>query len=148
MKVLRLKAVDDDDLEVFATVLQSARMPLGEVTLVEEDRRFAALFRRFCYELPDGDSLQVDCALVLERVTRVDIWDLDGLGSDGVEELMTIISGGRDGGVSVLLVFRNGGLIRLQAEAIDGRLADIGEVATATERPRYAVRPSDDPCDA
>ena len=140
MKPLRLKAVDDDDLEVFATVLQSARMPLAEVTWVEEDHRFAALFRRFCYELPGGDGMQVDCALVLDRVARVDAWDLDGLGGDGDAELMTIVSEGhRETAGCISLVFRSGGLIRLETDAIEGRLADIGQPATATDTPRYAV---------
>lgn len=140
MRPLRLKAVDDDDLEVFATVLQSARMPLSEVTWVEKDHRFAALFRRFCYELPGGEGMQVDCALVLDRVARVDAWDLDGLGGDGDAELMTIVSEGhRETAGSVSLVFRNGGLIRLETDAIEGRLADIGQPAAATDTPRYAV---------
>ncbi len=144
MKPLRLKAVDDDDLEVFATVLQSARMPLAEVTFVEDDRRFAALFRRFCYELPGGEGLQVNCALVLDHVARVDTWDLDGIGGDGDAELMTIVSDGlRETGVAVSLVFRKGGLIRLESDAIEGRLADIGEAATARDTPRYAAATGD-----
>ena len=149
MKTLRLKAVDDDDLEVFATVLQSARMPLAEVTWVEADHRFAALFRRFCYELPGGEAMQVDCALVLDRVARVDAWDLDGLGGDGDAELMTIVSEGhRETAGCISLVFRNGGLIRLETEAIEGRLADIGQPAEARDTPRYAVAAGDDHHDA
>lgn len=140
MKPLLLKAVDDDDLEVFATVLQSARMPLAEVTWVEEEHRFAALFRRFCYELPGGEGMQVDCALVLDRVARVDTWDLDGLGGDGDAELMTIVSEGhRETAGCISLVFRDGGLIRLETDVIEGRLADIGQPTTATDTPRYAV---------
>ncbi len=149
MKPLRLKAVDDDDLEVFATVLQSAHMPLSEVTWVEEDHRFAALFRRFCYELPGGEGMQVDCALILDRVARVDTWDLDGLGGEGDAELMTIVSEGhREAVGSVSLVFRNGGLIRLETDAIEGRLADIGQPAAATKTPRYTAATGDDHHDA
>ncbi len=149
MKTLRLKAVDDDDLEVFATVLQSARMPLAEVTWVEEDQRFAALFRRFCYELPGGEGMQVDCALVLDRVARVETWDLEGLGGDGDAELMTIVSDGRrETGVSVSLVFRKGGLIRLETDAIEGRLADIGQPAAARDTPRYTAMAGGDHHDA
>ncbi len=140
MRPLRLKAVDDDDLEVLATVLQSARMPLAEVTWVEEERRFAALFRRFCYELPGGEGMQVDCVLVLDRVATVDTWDLDDLGGDGDAELMTIVSESRrEKAGSISLVFRNGGLIRLEADAIEGRLADIGRPAAATDTPRYGA---------
>ncbi len=139
MKPLRLKAVDDDDLEVFATVLQSARMPLGEVTWLANEQRFAALFRRFCYEETGSDMLQVDCVLVLERVSDTEVWDLEGLGGEGVAELMTIVSeGSRDGGSSISLVFRSGGLIRLDASAIEGRLADIGKPGPAVDEPRYA----------
>ena len=145
MKPLRLRAVDDDDLEVLAGVLQSARMPLAEVTWIEEDRRFAALFRRFCYEVPGGEGMQVDCALVLDRVARVEVWDLDHLGCDGDAELMTIISESRrEKAASISLVFRKGGLIRLETDAIEGRLADIGQPAAAGDRPRYAAATRDD----
>ena len=53
---------------------------------------------------------------------------------------MTIVSEGhRETAGSVSLVFRNGGLIRLETDAIEGRLADIGQPAAATDTPRYAV---------
>ena len=140
MKPLRLKAVDDDDLEVFATVLQSARMPLGEVTWLATEQRFAAIFRRFCYERTGQDMLQVDCVLVLERVSGTEVWDLDGLGGEGVAELMTIVSeNSSSGGSSISLVFRCGGLIRLDASTIEGRLADIGKPVPAKDEPRYAI---------
>ena len=45
--VLKIKATDDEDLEVFATMLQDAPMPLAEVTYLEDEKRFAALFHRF-----------------------------------------------------------------------------------------------------
>ncbi len=140
MKPLRLRAVDDDDLEVFATVLHSARMPLAEVAWLGEERRFAALFRRFCYERADGATQQVECALVLERVRSTEVGDLEGLGGAGEAELMTIVSRtGRQGGSSITLIFCCGGFIRLDAEAIEGRLADTGTPGPARDVPRYAA---------
>ena len=141
---LKLKATDDDDLEVFSTVLQDAPMPLSEVTFLKEEKRFAALFRRFCYEqMPEmvtGQNLmQVDCALVFDDVTNANAWDLGGLGGDGMAELMTIVSdSSSEDGVTITLVFHGGGHIKVDAARVAGRLADIGEAHPAQSRPRHA----------
>lgn len=146
-RVLRLKAADDDDLEVFATVLQDAPMPLSEVTHLRGERRFAALFRRFCYErererAAAGGLMQVDCALVFEHVSDAAARDVGGLGEGGSAELLTILSEKRAGsGVSVTLVFHDGGHIRLEADRVEGRLADIGEPRAADRRPRHTPTP-------
>ena len=141
---LKLKATDDDDLEVFSTVLQDALMPLSEVTFLKEENRFAALFHRYCYEqMPDmvtGDNLmQVECALVLDEVSDASAWDLGGLGGGGMGELTTIVSDkSSDDGVSITLVFHGGGHIKIDAACVAGRLADIGEARPAKGRPRHA----------
>ena len=124
--VLKLKASDDDDLEVFSAVLQDAPMPLSEVTFLGEERRFAALFRRFCYEqehdaMTGHNLLQVECALVFDGVSSATAWDLGGLGGGGMAELMTIVSEAKtEGGISITLCFHGGGHIRIEADSIVG----------------------------
>ena len=138
--MLRLKAVDDDDLEVFAAVLQDAPMPLAEVAFLERERRFAALLRRFCYEREGegGGLMQVDCALVFDHVAEASAWELGGLGGGGEAPLLTVVSEEKAaGGVSIALVFRGGGLIRLEAVRLAGRLSDIGRPRPAEGRPRH-----------
>ncbi len=140
---LRLKATDDEDLEVFSGLLQDAPMPLSEVTHLAEDACFAALFRRYLYEhVQDQDSAEqlqeIDCALVFEGVRTAEAWDIGGLGGRGSVELMTIVSEPIPGGVSITLVFHGGGHIRLEADAIAGRLVDIGEPTKAARRPRHS----------
>ena len=140
---LRLKATDDEDLEVFAAVLQDAPMPLAEVTHLVEEKRFGALFRRYRYENGQEQSAeemqQVECALVFEGVLAAEAWDIGGLGGHGAVELMTIVSEEiAGGGVQITLVFHGGGHIRLEAEDVKGRLADIGEPCRAERRPRHA----------
>jgi hypothetical protein len=134
---LKLKATDDEDLEVFATVLQDAPMPLAEVTFLEDEERFAALFHRYLYERAgDGEPMQVDCALVFDKVKAAEAWDIGGLGGQGAVELMTIVSEETATGAAIVLVFHGGGHIRLDAESVQGRLADIGEPQQAERRPR------------
>ena len=140
---LRLKASDDEDLEVFSGLLQDAPMPLSEVTHLADDSCFAALFRRYLYEQvhdhSSADQLQeIDCALVFEGVRSAAAWDIGGLGGRGSVELMTIVSEAIPGGVSITLVFHGGGHIRLEAEALSGRLVDIGEPTRASRRPRHS----------
>lgn len=141
---LRLKATDDEDLEVLAGVLQDAPMPLAEVTHLADEKRFAALFHRYLYEhvheaTSPEDLRQVDCALVFEGVVAAEAWDIGGLGGAGTVELMTIVSEDKaPTGVSITLVFHGGGHIRLEAEGVHGRLADIGEPRRAERRPRHS----------
>ena len=141
--VLKIKADDDEDLEVFATMLQDAPMPLAEVTYLEDEKRFAALFHRFCYEhehdptWKDG-MCQVDCALVFEKVDNAEAWDIGGLGGEGTVELMTIVSDAEEGDrIAITLVFHGGGHIRLEAAAIEGRLHDIGTPQHTKRMPRH-----------
>ena len=120
---LRLKATDDEDLEVFSGLLQDAPMPLSEVTHLAEDTCFAALFRRYLYEHvqdhASAEELQeIDCALVFEGVRSAEAWDIGGLGGRGSVELMTIVSEAIPGGVSITLVFHGGGHIRGQARQL------------------------------
>ncbi|MBC6441382.1 MAG: DUF2948 family protein [Rhodospirillales bacterium] len=146
-RALRLRATDDDDLEVFSTVLQDAPMPLSDVTHLGDERRFAALFHRFCYERENigktaHDLLQVDCALVFEHVSSAAALDLGGLGGPGTAELMTIVSEDMSsGGVAVTLVFHGGGQIRIEADRIEARLADIGDPQAADRHPRHSPVP-------
>lgn len=142
-EVLKLKADDDEDLEVFATMLQDAPMPLAEVTYLEDEKRFAALFHRFCYEHEHDPTwkdgiCQVDCALVFEKVESAEAWDIGGLGGDGHAELMTIVSDPeKEGRIAITLVFHGGGHVRLEASAIEGRLADIGKPHRSGRVPRH-----------
>ena len=141
---LKLKATDDDDLEVFSTVLQDARMPMSEVTYLKDEKRFAALFHRYCYEqmqdmVTGHDLMQVECALVFDEVSSASAWDLGGLGGGGMAELMTIVSdSASEDSVSITLVFHGGGHIKVDAARVEGRLADIGEAQPADRRPRHA----------
>jgi len=141
--VLKLKAKDDEDLEVFATMLQDAPMPLSEVTYLEDEKRFAALFHRFCYEHerdPDWNEgmCQVECALVFENIEAAEAWDIGGLGGEGTVELMTIVSDKESTGqTAITLVFHGGGHIRLESSSIEGWLADIGTPQRAKRAPRH-----------
>ena len=138
---LRIRATDDEDLEVFSSVLQDASMPLAEVTFLEDEQRFAALFRRYLFETAADEEglLQIDCALVFDKVSQAEPSDIGGLGGPGSVELMTVVSEDMAGGsVAITLVFHGGGTIRLEAEGVCGRLADIGEPVRAERRPRHA----------
>jgi len=141
--VLKLKAADDEDLEVFATMLQDAPMPLAEVTYLEPEKRFAALFHRFCYEQEHDPSwkngmCQVECVLVFENIVNAEAWDIGGLGGEGTVELMTIVSDTEgEGRTAITLVFHGGGHIRLDATRIEGWLVDVGTPHRSTRVPRH-----------
>ena len=55
---LRLRAMDEDDLQVIAACLQDALVPLREMAFMGEERRFMAAFNRFQWErLADPDDV-------------------------------------------------------------------------------------------
>jgi len=140
---LRLKAVDQDDLQVMAACLQDALIPLREMAFMVDDRRFLAAFQRFQWELSttseDAETLTV-CHSAL-RVDHVDDVKYRGLDPDidGVKlELLTMFAEPVDaGGLDLVLLFAGDIAIKLGVSELSLTLEDFGEPAPAKHAPKH-----------
>lgn len=146
MKLLRLIALDEDDLKVFSAHLQDALLRVDEMAFLPQEKRFAALLKRFDW-LGAGEAQPApgqiferrQAALRFERVLAAQYRNLPlEHQSQEVRELLAIdFELAEPPGGYVSLVFAGGGAIRLQVECIEAELRDLGPVWRTRRKPEH-----------
>ena len=129
---LYLGALDPEDLQVIASLVQDAVFPITEMTWRPAERRFALLVNRFRWE--DLDAAQTRNRAV-ERVQSLIVVDqVLGVASQGIERsdpdmILSLLSInfelGDDGAGVVLMTLAGDGAIRLEVEALEVSLKDV-----------------------
>ena len=151
---VKLRAHDPLDMEVMATWLQDALVPLADVAYLPRDKRFVMVANRFRWESattedagaprPDGDASfaeegeapayqRVNCGICFDRVRAVRYRGLDPKSKDQILNLLTIEAEPH----AVTLVFSGGGAIRLEVTTIACHLEDLGEPWPTHWRPSH-----------
>jgi hypothetical protein len=145
-KRLRLKAVDQDDLQIIAACLQDALIPLREMAFMAGDRRFMAAFNRFQWERSSApehaDKLTLSqSALRVDHVQDVKYRGLDR-DLDGVKfELLTLIANEvPDQGFDIALLFAGDIAIKLRVSELSLTLEDFGDPWAAGVTPRHDLQ--------
>ena len=140
---LRLKAVDEDDLQVMAACLQDALIPLREMAFMVGDRRFMAAFDRFQWEgsttTGSAEALTIcQSVLSIDHVEDVKYRGIDP-DIDGVKlELLTILAEpADDGGFDLILLFAGDIAIKLRVRALSLALEDFGDPRAARHAPKH-----------
>lgn len=140
MELLKLAALDAEDLAVISAHLQDAIVRAGDLAWLADRRRFALVARRFDWEAPSGQAPRRRLAGVhFERVLGVKAKGIvPGAGSETALELLAITfePGEAPSGVATL-VFAGEAAIRLELECIEVRLKDLGPVWEAEGRPDH-----------
>ncbi len=140
---LRLKAVDQDDLQVIAACLQDALIPLNEMAFMADDNRFMAAFSRFQWErgadeeAPD-DLMISQSALRVDHVREVKYRGIDRT-LDGVKfELLTItLEPAENNSFDIALLFAGNVAIKLRVGDIQVMLEDFGDPWLARITPQH-----------
>lgn len=129
---LRLKALDAEDLNVVASLVQDAVFPASEMRWDRKARRFALLLNRFRWEDAASatarrrDFERVQAMLVFEDVMRVQSQGVDKSDTDMVYSLLSIsFQPGEDGAGRVELTLAGDGAIALEVEALEVVLRDV-----------------------
>ncbi|MGH1477426.1 MAG: DUF2948 family protein [Geminicoccales bacterium] len=140
---LRLRAIDQDDLQIMAACLQDALIPLQEMAFLVDDHRFMAAFDRFQWERLSGssgmDGLMIcQSALRIDHVSEVKYRGLDQ-NLDGVKfELLTITATPKDDdGVDIALLFAGDVAIKLHVTELSLMLEDFGDARPASIAPKH-----------
>ncbi|KMO12500.1 DUF2948 family protein [Methylobacterium platani] len=148
MELLKLAALDADDLAVISTHLQDAVLRTGDLAYLPRERRFALVARRFDWECPDGAPPRRRLTgLHFDRVLSVRCRNVSRDAPDTPLELLAVTfePGEAPSGIATL-VFAGGAAIRLELECIEAAMKDLGPVWQADSTPRHAAR--DMPLDA
>lgn len=141
MDLLRLVALDQEDLAIISAHLQDAIVRVGDIAYLPKEQRFATVARRFDWEIGPKEAPRRRLAgLHFDRVTAVRTRGIDPAHQDAVLELLAITFEERDvpSGTATLF-FAEGGVIQIDVECIEMQMKDLGPVWEAESRPVHAV---------
>jgi len=150
MELLKLAALDAEDLAVVSAHLQDAILRADDIAWLPEARRFVLVARRFDWSVPPGEPPRRRLAgLHFERVLGV---KAKGISANGISAKGVVPGEGADAPLALLavtfepteapsgtatLVFAGGEAIRLDLECIEVRMKDLGPVWEADGRPDH-----------
>lgn len=144
--LLRLIALDTEDLAVVSAHVQDAVLKVGEMSWIADEKRFVLAMNRFAWERAVKGSRRRReyqrrrAALHFERVDAVRFSGFDREAKDAVLELLAIRFEPRHNPAGdVLLDFAGGAGIRLSVECLEAQLTDLGPAWSTPLLPRHAL---------
>lgn len=129
MDLLKLTALDDDDLSVISAHLQDAVLLIGDIRYLAGQQRFVMVANRFDWQGAGGKkAMRRRCGVHFDRVRSVQSRNVRQGADDAVLSLLAIEF--KAGAVapegSIELTLSGGGSIRLDVECVEASLEDLG----------------------
>ncbi|MCJ2025620.1 DUF2948 family protein [Methylobacterium sp. J-067] len=139
MELLKLAALDAEDLTVISAHLQDAILRLEDLTYLKGEKRFALVLRRFDWSAgPKAPPQRRLSGLHFERVLAVRTRGLEqGPDAMPLSLLAITFTPGDAPSGQVEILFSGNGTIRLEVECIEARMRDLGPVWKAGGRPGH-----------
>lgn len=140
MDLLKLVALDKDDVAIISTHLQDATVKVGDVVWRPAENRLVVGLNRFDWEAAaqngHAEYRRRRTALRFDRVLAVKCRNIRPKSPDTVLNLLAVEFAENDcpSGV-VTLMFSGGAALRLEVECLEVELADLGPVWPTTCRP-------------
>jgi len=142
MELLKLVALDRDDMEVVSTHLQDATLSVGDVVWRPADRRLVLGLARFDWEGSLAGKPKFErrsTALRFDRVDAIKCRNVDGKDRDRTLNLLAVEFTESDPpGGTVTLTFSGGAALRLTVECLECELVDLGPAWPAGCCPKHA----------
>lgn len=144
MDMLKLVALDRDDLAIVSAYVQDAVLKVAEIEFWKKDGVFVLPMYRFVQEkapkLAAPNAERRNSVLTFNRVRAVRAQGIPREKPDTVLSLLAIRFEEADAPAgSIDLAFSGGGTIRLDVECVEVRLADLGGAWAASSRPRHEI---------
>lgn len=144
MDMLKLLAMDEQDLTVISAHVQDAITRVGDLKYLKGQSQFVAPLNRFAWEKQGGFLASVperrNSVLHFGRVGAV---RLSGIAQSKQDETLMLLAVGFKCGEApsgtVRLSFSGGATIELDVECIEARLTDLGGAWQASSRPRHRL---------
>ena len=128
---LKLIALDADDLAVISTHVQDARVQASDIIWRQAEKRLVIGLNRLDWEQTlegQTEPRRLVAALRFDRVLACKSRNIDLAAPDQVLDLVGIEFHAHDAPAgSALLLFAQGGAIRLDVECLECELTDLGE---------------------
>jgi Protein of unknown function (DUF2948) len=126
----RLIALDADDLAVISAHVQDAEVQTGDIVWRQSEKRLVVGMNRLDWEQTLGGQTEprrLLAALRFDRVLSCKSRNIYLDAADAALELLGIeFHPGQAPGGSVVLMFNDGGALRLDVECLECELADLG----------------------
>lgn len=140
--MLKLAALDADDLAVISAHMQDAVLLAGDLSYLKKTRKFALVANRFVWE--HGAKAEHferrRAGLHFDRVNRVTFQNIPRSNREAVLSLLSIgFEEGDAPSSTIVLAFSGGGTIRLEVECIEAQLSDLGPAWATEHLPRHEV---------
>lgn len=144
MQMLKLVALDEEDLAVISAHVQDAVMKVENLDYVRAAKQFVLTMNRFAWEKAAGGKRANDerrqSVLSFARVLAVKVSGVDPKRKSDVLALLAIrfLPSEAPAG-AIELDFAGNATIRLEVECIEARLTDTGGAWRASSRPAHEV---------
>lgn len=139
--LLKLAALDADDLETISAHLQDATVTVGDMAYLPHERRFAMVVNRFDWLTANNARPEYHrrrAGVQIHRVLRAATHGFLPGDSGRVLNLLAItFAPGEAPSGTLTLVFSAGAAIRLDVECIEAAVADLGPVWEAQSVPSH-----------
>jgi hypothetical protein len=145
MDLLKLVALDPEDLAIISTHLQDAVLRVGDIVFLPKERRFAIEVRRFDWEagFDQPPQRRLTC-MHFEQVKAVRVRGIDQTRKDAVLNLLAISFDETDApSGTATLIFAEGGAIQIDVECVELQMKDVGPVWAADGRPIHDEAPAE-----
>jgi hypothetical protein len=135
--MLKLAALDAEDLAVISAQMQDAVLRLGDIRYSPRTRQFAVVANRFAWDA-DGVVERRRTGLHFDRVTAVKARNLRRDDPEAIVSLLALTFSETDApSGKIELSFSGGGTIRLDVECIEAGLEDLGPAWATAHRPSH-----------
>lgn len=139
--MLRLAALDADDLAVISAHMQDAVMKVGDIAWRKSGKQFAVVANRFAWD-EQRQCRRCRAGLHFDRVLSVRSQNIRTDDPEAILSLLSITFAETDPPAGeVVLTFSGGGTIRLAVECLEAQMRDLGP---AWETARQPSHPADD----
>ena len=135
--MLRLSALDVEDLAIVSAQMQDAVLLAGDMTYDAKRKQFVLLANRFAWDAA-GAPQRRRTGLHFDRVLSVKTLNMSHLEKDEVLSLLSVTFAELDApSGEVLLAFSEGATIRLAVECLEVQMADLGRAWKAIAVPHH-----------
>ena len=139
-QLVKLAAMDADDVAVLSAHVQDAVAKLGDVRWRPSERRFLVEMNRFAWEAGGRERQRRRAVLHFDHVTRVRALGATSAQRDEVVSILAVVFEPTEAPAGVVTVVCSGDVaFRLDVECIEVRLTDLGAAWAASMRPRHAL---------
>jgi len=144
MDLLKLVALDRDDIEVVSAHLQDALVKAADVHWRPAEKRVVIGLNRFDWEAvnnaPSREFHRCRAALRFERVLSCKCRNVDAARKDQVLNLLAVAFEQSDPpGGAVTLTFSGGSTLRLEVECLEAEVADLGPTWVTERCPAHVI---------